>query len=330
MANYFISLLAPYLQSYGQEYVSRMFLKRVKERNTPLIATFHWLQNQLSPASQFQETLQELLEAGLTHWDGLSIEKFIESTQTSQPDFDITRLFVARAFIKLLQTPVRLDSKQAVDQNLVPETLEYDSQRLSQIRDIADKISLESSILITTRQILAKLKIHTKESQEIELQHRLDVLLSDNEANLPSIVAEVDKYVQYCIARARGLARDLENSSPRYSEINLSSTNPIIADHSFDMKEVHEKVEKSIKEVISEGNPVLSLFSKRVFKITLRAILDQPLSSKIAAYSLNSKGQERNISELVSLAQRLFNHNFNIHKDLYKVLLHSAATLEHN
>ena len=85
----------------------------------------------------------------------------------------------------------------------------------------------------------------------------------------------------------------------------------------YDLKELQERVEKTLTDVVAPGNPVLTLFTKRIYKILLRVMLGQSITERLTQYSLNSKGQERNITHLLDSMVRLFNHNYNVHGDLY-------------
>lgn len=67
---------------------------------------------------------------------------------------DINRAIVARAFLQLLQSSVRLDSVQGMA--VLPETLALDAERLAKMRDVIDKMSLECSTVITSRQLLGR------------------------------------------------------------------------------------------------------------------------------------------------------------------------------
>lgn len=136
---------------------------------------------------------------------------------------------VGHGLCTLLQVPVRLDTTanpRSVAPYLIPETLEWDAKRLAELRDLIDTIALECGITLSVRQLLQqRYRIAHREDEEVELQHRLDVLLrsggtdvddadgGENSAggessssapvSMQNLVAEVVRYVEYAIYRNR-------------------------------------------------------------------------------------------------------------------------------
>lgn len=135
---------------------------------------------------------------------------------------------------------------------------------------------------------------------------------------MSSLVAEVVHYVQFAIYRTR-------EATVRISDNNVYPT-AALSNENYDLKELQSRAEKMVRDVTSAQNPILALFAKRVYKILLRALLGKPFVSKLASYSLQSKGQERNLSRLIDLATKLFQHTMKVHGDLYKALLHTLST----
>jgi hypothetical protein len=92
-----------------------------------------------------------------------------------------------------------------------------------------------------------------------------------------------------------------------------------------DSQEIHERVSKGLKDVVAHGNPVLSLFSKRVYKVLLRAMLGQGFKHLLPSYSLQSPAQQRNLSLLIQSVCRLFAHTMKVHRDVYLVVIGRAV-----
>lgn len=273
---------------------------------------------------------------------------------------------VAVALCALLQAPIRLDTPAAA-QWLLPETLRWDGKRLADLRDLVDLIALESALVFSTRQLLARYKLVPRDSEETQLQHRVDVLLQDaltntaNESsshgtvdgqssttstgvNSDSLVQEVVAYVQYAWHRT--------SSSSSSSSSSLSSSSTAAAMHSndpqnplarfqrepvgtstvsspgyFDLQELQTRARALIQEtILSPQSPVLLLFTKRVYKVLLRACLHQPVTpQKLKSYSLQSAAQERNLSRLLEQGQRLCTHTLAVHGPVYVSITKAIA-----
>ncbi len=326
---------------------------RLQQKLISLDQTASMIMSQLIPVTQFQIMVADLLEAEACPSEGFTLENLIapsSPTTTSQATV-LCKGVIARGILSILQAPVRLDSSDPVAITLVPETLIWDRNRLASIRDLVDAIALECSIVITSKQLLHRYQVTPRESEEIELQHRLDVLLSTSSmglsstpkvdqdssssssvsVDLSSIIIEIVNYVQFAIYRTRESSVHLINynnsdigksSSTAASTIAVGQNTSLI---NYDLKELKDRVEKAIRDVVSDGNPVLALFTKRVYKVLLRAMLDKPYLQKLSSYSLQSKGQERNLSRLIELATKLFHHTFKVHGDIYKALVSTLA-----
>lgn len=356
MANYYIGLVAPLLASSGHSFLASRFQTRLANRQDSIQSTTQWLLSTLQTSNnnnRWQQSVQDLVEA----------EVFPASTQTMLPTDLLTLVpptstrwtqsLVALALVTLLQYPIRLDapppppptatsspSSSSASQwqyhRLIPETFSFDLTRLAKLRDLIDSIALESALLITTRQLLAsRFRIMPKEAEEIELAHRLDVLLGQQDVQSSFLSAEIVKFITSVVeTRRKESSSSLSssgNASPVPRMMSQSSSpattpsSPAVTGNAqsflFDEQELVGKVEVAIKEVVSPGNAVLALFTKRVYKILLRGLLNQPYLPKLAAYSLHHKSQERNISKLIELGKRLFTHNLKIHEELYQNIL---------
>jgi hypothetical protein len=81
--------------------------------------------------------------------------------------------------------------------------------------------------------------------------------------------------------------------------------------------------EQSLRGAITENNPVLQLFTKRLYKVLIRSLLGQPFLGRLPTYSLQAPGLQPNIGLLVGLATRLFKHNLTVNRDIYGLILSS-------
>ena len=89
--------------------------------------------------------------------------------------------------------------------------------------------------------------------------------------------------------------------------------------------EWEEALEKSLRNVLAEGNPVLLLFTKRVYKVLLRALLGQPYNAKLPSFSLHAKGIQKNLAELLGKATRLFSFHMSVYGEVYSMIFSSPT-----
>jgi hypothetical protein len=87
----------------------------------------------------------------------------------------LSKCIIAKTFISILQLPIRLNTIDGY--YYLPETFHThnDSIRLSLLRDLIDRISIVSSIMITVRQLLVKYQIPPNcidVKSELELHYR--------------------------------------------------------------------------------------------------------------------------------------------------------------
>ena len=111
-------------------------------------------------------------------------------------------------------------------------------------------------------------------------------------------------------------------SGPRSPPRTVKSSEP-------DSSEFEDTLEKSLKNVLAEGNPVLQLFTRRIYKVLLRALLGQPYTSRLPSLSLHAKGIQRNLSELISRAVRLFSLHCSIYENVYSMTFASNTFQTH-
>jgi hypothetical protein len=353
MANYYISVLVPVLQAQGADYLRGKFQQRLLEGRVGLDATASLIYGQLLPESALQETVRDLIEAGACAEAGFALADLVLAPQNvptvtsalSAPEgaagssvpatasrLSLVDGVVARAILSLLQLPVRLDSPEAA--HLMPEVLVWDAARLASIRDLVDRIALECSLVIACKQVMARYQLPpwcSDAAAEVELQHRLDVLLTEKDTSMASITTEVVRYVQEALQKFRQAHLAATSGGAVFGAGGASSralaavplTHPALV--GGDTQEVHERVSKGLKDVVAHGNPVLALFSKRVYKVLLRAMLGQGFKHLLPSYSLQSPAQQRNLSQLIQSVCRLFAHTMKVHRDVYVVVVGRAV-----
>lgn len=311
MANYYISLLAPVLHTHGHNFLLQCFQQRLRVGDASIHAISALVHQQLAPEESFIQTVNEFVEAEVFHaTDAMTLRFFTDSIQTSP---DLIRALFGRVFLSVLQLPYRLDSVHVIQQRLLPETLFFDTKRMSIIRDLIDKIVLENSLLVTIKQILsAKYKIIFHENEESEFIHRIDVLLSQHDLNLLQINTE-------CLRFAKSLifVREQQQTNIQYSSNIAEPVTTAQVQDRYNEQGLAANLEKTIADVVKEANPVLQLFQKRMYKLLLRILLDKPYQQKLRQYSLHAKGHERNLHQLFTLARALFRHNLRVHLPVY-------------
>jgi hypothetical protein len=323
MSNYYISTLAPGLAVHGPGYLLSKLSARLTNPSAPsteilatsspirsLDATASLLLAQVSTPDSFKATIDDLVEAGWTLAPATSATGStaipVNPSMQSLSYRDIIqdergmKALSAKAFIQLLQFPVRLTSPEAI-QHLVPELLYFDVERLALIRDLVDKISLQAVLAISSRQILAKLgrmnRSASQEAQELEFLYRLDVLLSAEDVEFNHIATEVLRHVT--------------------AAANVSKT------LSIEGILLEDYIKRAVQDVIKAKNPILQLLFKRIIKLILRGILGLKHQEKLATYSLQAAGIAKNIDKLIDMAAKLFQTNWKVYGPIYILILSS-------
>lgn len=187
-----------------------------------------------------------------------------------------------------------------------------DGKRMALIRDLMDMISLELAVVVVVKQTLAQHHVRMSEDEEIELQRRLDILLNEPDIVLSNIITEATRSALDCFERVKG----------------KFSTNNNANGKGEDIVKLEENMGKAVKNAVTENNPVLNLFTKRIFKVLLRALCGQPYLPKLPTYSLHGKGQEQNINKLIKMSVKLFRHHMNVNSFLYLKLFISDKAIK--
>lgn len=184
--------------------------------------------------------------------------------------------FTALAFTLLLQSSFRLDSVQNASQ--LPETVIRDATALSLIRDEMDTLALLSTVLIVVKQTLARLRLQLRPEEEAEIQSRLVAVVRSATVVLSDICAEGVRFVRECVAR-QGVAAG---------------------------KEWEDGMRKAISDTVAEDNVVRNLFSKRIIKLILSALVDKPFQDLLPIYSLSSPQQVKMLSSIIASTKRVY------------------------
>jgi len=189
-----------------------------------------------------------------------------------------------------------------------------------------------------------------------DIFYRLDILLKQKDANISSLAIEIVRHVENCLVKKQNSQNVISSSSyqqnnlkqslqPTLSSLSLSQSSSSLSSAPFqstsfqsstlqsssttltiNKQELHEYILKSVKDIIGIDNPVLKLFTKRIYKLILRGILGQNYQHLLPSYSLQSPAHQSNIQELISKSIILFNHNYSIHFDLYNDIIARACT----
>jgi len=177
---------------------------------------------------------------------------------------------------------------------------------------------------------------------------RLDILLKQKDANISSLTIEIVRHVENCLLKKQN-SQSVSTSSYQNNLKQISSLPTITSSSSYistslsqsstqssssssvvvsiNKQELHENILKTIKDCIGVDNPVLKLFTKRVYKLILRGILGQNYQHLLPSYSLQSIGHKSNIEELIKKCTILFNHNYSIFYELYNDIIARACTI---
>lgn len=291
-ANFYIQMLTPIAIQKGPSYFTSSFGIALKAGHIGLDRTAIWLQNSLQASSTGQ-----LSEAGVD----ISWELFVSGLK-SGTDRSIILKGVAVSFVALLQTPFRLDSPTSM--LTLAETLHRDASKLALIRDEVDVLALVSTVLIIVRQTLNRWKIALSKDEDFDMQNRIACIVRDPLTVLSDIIAE----------GVRFLRRILEIR--RVDEALLGNW--------------EEGFRNALGETVNEENVVRNLFSKRILKLVLRALLDQPLQDTLKLYSLSSASQGKMVASILTGVRRLFKLNFAIYGDFYCALFKHVVHLNNS
>lgn len=319
LANYYISMLVPVLstpQGVGAAFLAQRFQQHLLAGEVEVEAIAAFLSASCRP-SALSSTLADLTDA-----DALHTSSVVDLQQLLAADEGVDGV-VAVATVKLLQMPVRLDSS-----SVLPATLAFDAKRLSAVRDTVDRVLLETCLTISCRQLLQRYGAPPRESEEVELQHRLDALLSDPEdgVNQLTIAAEVVRYIDFAIFRST--SSEVLPPAAAAPPMGCEEDDYRLQRHGlgYDAKQLEEQVAALLADLLSERNPIWQLLSKRIYRLLLRAMLGKPTAHKLSAYSLQSAAQERNLSTAMSTLRAVHAQNMRVHgQAVYAPLLQAMA-----
>jgi hypothetical protein len=304
VANFYITQLSTILQGHrGEMYLSRCLMTRQSARWLADHSTsgsepsdkdlfpnvYEWLRRTLFNEREHEEQfLIELNEHALTG----RLYNRTEIGNNENTDIAV----IAFAFVKLLQSPFRLDSMDISTQ--LPEPLSFDGKRMASIRDEIDMLSIISACIVTIRQIQVKygFKISRYSSPRHSLNsidwsdglhHRLDALLRESTVTTDAIVAECVRYISISIDRNATV------------ESNVKTTSSLM--------EWETEMTRALRQVIATTNPIFELYSKRIFRLLFAGLLNGNYRAKLQNYSLNSPSQERHMTDIIVNAKAIFN-----------------------
>ena len=313
MANYYISSLSPILQQHGVTFLRNKFLTRVQHGTVSVNQVVTLMMEVLSTGAKRQALCDELIEALGSQGSYNPVLPLVVTPE-------ITKYVVAKAYTVLLQRPYRLDS---VDVNgSIPETLLFERNKLSKVRDDIDVLALQLAFVICVKQILAKPRTQVSASacspcspnnykggvvltldEENEFQRRLNILLRDGDVSLSSIVTEVTTSgIIKVLTRAKG-----------------DSCSPTI------ISQWEEEVKKEVTAIIDPGNPILVLFTKRIYKVMYRVLLEQPYEIKLGQYSMNSSQTKIILAQIMKEVSTVFTLHSKLFTPIYTSILTSNS-----
>jgi hypothetical protein len=354
MANYYISLLVPVLQTSGHEFLLNNFQQRLSKGVINLNVLTTLVISYLQPeGNNFKKLMTDFVECDICSPQGFTLAQLAELTtvppnpssslgnnNTSQPEpvrlplhEDYFKGIIAYVFLSVLQLPYRLDSPMVVQNQLLPETFQFDQTRLAKIRDLIDKITIENALLIMTKQFLSsQYRILFHENEEMEFIYRMDVILSQQDFTILHVSQEILRFtVSLIMIRKESLGNSPSGQHQGTQQSSSISPAPSTSANSsvpsayalggeVNMHDLEEKISKMVKDIIKEDNPILELFQKRIYKLLLRALLAKPFQQKLKQYSLHSKGNEKNFHQLFSSINHLFQHNYRVYYQVYQII----------
>lgn len=139
--------------------------------------------------------------------------------------------------------------------------------------------------------------------EENEFQRRLNILLRDGDVSLSSIVTEVTTSgIIKVLTRAKG-----------------DSCSPTI------VSQWEEEVKKEVKAIIDPGNPILVLFTKRIYKVMYRVLLDQHYEVKLGQYSMNSSQTRVILAQIMKEISTVFTLHYKLFTPVYTSILTSNS-----
>jgi hypothetical protein len=190
-------------------------------------------------------------------------------------------------FVRTIQIPCRLDSPQATQ--LLPELFGFDAGRLAKVRDDADVIALQATIIITIKLLINRFfgnSLLISNSDMETLQQRMDVIFRSIDSGLANVITEAVRFVRVAATRAQ--------SQPAGWEAALDS---------------------ALRDAVKEGSPVLTLFSKRVYKLFLRGLAGKPYQQLLQGYSLGNTYSRDAIRDLITSTSKLLSHFLEVHRE---------------
>lgn len=116
-------------------------------------------------------------------------------------------------------------------------------------------------------------------------------------------------------------------SSDHVTVLHLTEEIQLFIRHQFESqsilfsKDLEPLIQNSIQQGLTATSPILSLFTKRIYKLLARGLLSLPFQDLLPAYSLASKLQSQEMKSLIAKMKRIFEHSVLIFGPLYSAIL---------
>jgi hypothetical protein len=89
----------------------------------------------------------------------------------------------------------------------------------------------------------------------------------------------------------------------------------------FSKETIAPLLQNSIQQSLTPSSPILSLFTKRIYKLLTRGLLSLPFQELLPAYSLASKLQSQEVKSLILKSKQIFDHSVLIFGPFYSAIL---------
>jgi hypothetical protein len=242
---------------------------------------------------------------------------------------DVDLALIAHSFCHLLQSPFALLSSQGSE--VLPETLQWDVERLSFLRQQIDTLAVSSTLLLTTKQFLLLRRCRINSEDEVSFYFKLNELLKSDHVTRLHLIEEIKLFILSQFS-SQSQAPSLPYPflpSPSLPSTSLSSPSLSLLSPPSPLylsKEIEISLQNSIQQSLLSTSPILQLFTKRIYKLLTRGLLSLSFQELLPAYSLQSKQQSQEIRSLILQAKRIFDHSILIFGPFYSAILRSYVS----
>lgn len=264
LMNVHMGMLGAYLQRHGVEYEQKKLYEK------------------LTAGARFEMTEKWLAVEMHSYWSTLSSE---EKDRMARYDSAAFSKFLRHSTIALIGKHIEGAS------GVWPETFRFDVDRIRGYRDLIDRITIISSLLVVLQEYVARRRlVASRDFYRRVGQQLTDLLLS------PGISGShlVDQAVQ---------------------EIRLLEEKKT---HNSDVEDELKTLEQRLHGAFGTSNPVFNLFSTRVYSAILNAQFSEQSEMEVHA-SLAPFDSE--IRALAQAVRKLAKHNESVHAALYNNII---------